>query len=29
MSSAEFGAFMVREMNKWGRVVSAGGIKGE
>jgi tripartite-type tricarboxylate transporter receptor subunit TctC len=27
MSSAEFGAFLVQEMNKWGRVVKEGGIK--
>ena len=27
MSSAEFGAFMVTEMAKWGRVVKEGGIK--
>ena len=29
MSSAEFGEFMVREMNKWERVVKEGGIKAE
>jgi tripartite-type tricarboxylate transporter receptor subunit TctC len=29
MSSAEFGAFMVKEMNKWERVVKQGGIKAE
>ena len=29
MTSAEFGAFMVREMNKWGHVVKEGGIKAE
>jgi tripartite-type tricarboxylate transporter receptor subunit TctC len=29
MSSADFGAFMVREMDKWGRVVKEGGIKAE
>jgi tripartite-type tricarboxylate transporter receptor subunit TctC len=29
MSSAEFGAFMVKEMNKWERVVKEGGIKAE
>lgn len=28
-SSADFGAFMVREMDKWGRVVKEGGIKAE
>ncbi len=29
MSSAEFGEFMVKEMNKWERVVKEGGIKAE
>jgi tripartite-type tricarboxylate transporter receptor subunit TctC len=29
MSSAEFGAYMVSEMNKWERVVKEGGIKAE
>jgi len=29
MSSADFRAFMVREMDKWGRVVKEGGIKAE
>jgi tripartite-type tricarboxylate transporter receptor subunit TctC len=29
MSSAEFGAFLAREMSKWGRVVKEGGIKPE
>ena len=29
MSAAEFGAFMVSEMAKWGRVVKEGGIKAE
>jgi tripartite-type tricarboxylate transporter receptor subunit TctC len=29
MSSAEFGSFMVQEMNKWGRVVKEGAIKAE
>jgi tripartite-type tricarboxylate transporter receptor subunit TctC len=29
MSSTEFGAFMVKEMNKWERVVKQGGIKAE
>src|SRR5215211_7315281 len=29
MSSAEFGAFMGRELEKWGRVVKEGGIKAE
>jgi tripartite-type tricarboxylate transporter receptor subunit TctC len=29
MSSAEFGAFMVRELQKWERVVKEGGIKAE
>ena len=29
MSPAEFGAFMVSEMNKWERVVKEGGIKAE
>jgi tripartite-type tricarboxylate transporter receptor subunit TctC len=29
MSSADFGAFMVKEMDKWGRVVKEGGIKAE
>jgi tripartite-type tricarboxylate transporter receptor subunit TctC len=29
MTSAEFGAFMVKEMNKWERVVKEGGIKAE
>ena len=29
MSSAEFGAFLEREMNKWGRVVKEGGIKAQ
>jgi tripartite-type tricarboxylate transporter receptor subunit TctC len=29
MNSAEFGAFMVREMAKWERVVKEGGIKAE
>ena len=27
MSPAEFGAFMEKEMTKWGRVVKDGGIK--
>ena len=27
MSTAEFGAFMVKELEKWGRVVKEGGIK--
>jgi hypothetical protein len=29
MGSAEFGDFMVREMDKWERVVKEGGIKAE
>jgi len=29
MSSAEFGAYMVSEMGKWGRVVKEGGIKAQ
>jgi tripartite-type tricarboxylate transporter receptor subunit TctC len=29
MTSAEFGAFMVSEMEKWGRVVQEGGIKAQ
>ena len=29
MSTAEFGKFMVSEMNKWERVVKEGGIKAE
>jgi len=29
MNSAEFGGFMVSEMDKWGRVVKEGGIKAE
>jgi tripartite-type tricarboxylate transporter receptor subunit TctC len=29
MSSAEFGAFLVNETNKWGRVVKEGGIKAQ
>lgn len=29
MSSAEFGAFMVKEIDKWGRVVKQSGIKAE
>jgi tripartite-type tricarboxylate transporter receptor subunit TctC len=29
MSSAEFGAFMVTEMNKWERVVKESGMKAE
>ncbi len=29
MSSAEFGQFMVAEMDKWGKVVKAGNIKAE
>jgi tripartite-type tricarboxylate transporter receptor subunit TctC len=29
MSSADFGAFMVKEMSKWERVVKEGGIKAE
>jgi hypothetical protein len=29
MSSAEFGNYMVTEMDKWGRVVKEGGIKAE
>ena len=29
MTSAEFGGFMVSEMNKWERVVKEGGIKAE
>jgi len=29
MSTPEFGAFMVSEMAKWGRVVKEGGIKAE
>ena len=29
MSSAEFGKFMVSEMNKWERVVKEGHIKAE
>ena len=29
MSSAEFGAFLENEMNKWGRVVKEGGIKAQ
>jgi tripartite-type tricarboxylate transporter receptor subunit TctC len=29
MSQADFGAFMVKEMNKWERVVKEGGIKAE
>jgi tripartite-type tricarboxylate transporter receptor subunit TctC len=29
MSSTDFGAFMVKEMNKWERVVKQGGIKAE
>jgi tripartite-type tricarboxylate transporter receptor subunit TctC len=29
MSSAQFGEFMVKEMNKWERVVKEGGIKAE
>ncbi len=29
MSSAAFGAFLVNEMNKWGRVVKEGGIKAQ
>jgi len=29
MSSAEFGAFLVNDMNKWGRVVKEGGIKAQ
>ncbi|MFL6950908.1 MAG: Bug family tripartite tricarboxylate transporter substrate binding protein [Xanthobacteraceae bacterium] len=29
MSAAEFGAFMGRELEKWGRVVKEGGIKAE
>ena len=29
MSSAEFGAFMQSEMDKWGRVVKEGKIKAE
>ena len=28
-STAEFGAFMVTEMNKWENVVKEGGIKAE
>jgi hypothetical protein len=27
MSSAEFGAFMRAELDKWGRVLKEGGIK--
>ena len=27
MSTAEFGAFMIKELEKWGRVVKEGGIK--
>jgi hypothetical protein len=29
MSSADFGAFLVKEMNKWEKVVKAGNIKAE
>jgi tripartite-type tricarboxylate transporter receptor subunit TctC len=29
MSSAEFTAFLVRETDKWGRVVKEGGIKAQ
>ncbi len=29
MSSAEFGAFLARETDKWGRVVKEGGIKAQ
>jgi hypothetical protein len=29
MSSAEFGDFMVKELEKWGRVVKEGGIKAQ
>jgi Uncharacterized protein conserved in bacteria len=29
MSSAEFAAFIEKEMNKWERVVKEGGIKAE
>ena len=29
MSAAEFGAFMVKELEKWGRVVKEGGIKAQ
>ena len=29
MSPAEFGAFMEKEMTKWGRVVKEGAIKAE
>ena len=29
MTSAEFGEHMVREMNKWERVVKEGGIRAE
>ena len=29
MSPREFGAFMVSEMDKWGKVVKQGGIKAE
>ena len=29
MSSAEFGAFMIKELEKWGRVLKEGGIKAQ
>jgi hypothetical protein len=29
MSPAEFGAYMVADMNKWERVVKEGGIKAQ
>ncbi len=29
MSPAEFGAFMEKELAKWGRVVKEGGIKAQ
>ena len=29
MSSAEFGEFQVKEMERWGRVVKEGGIKAQ
>ena len=29
MGPAEFGAFMVKELVKWGRVVKEGGIKAQ